>query len=123
MQTTSDNILCVDVMWKETHVANIIANLTKENVKIKNFTDDLLNRPFGNNEKPTFKEFEEFLEDRCFPRERHNKKEILRCLGLEFCGYDPLEIVRKTHGVMFEDFIWLKFEGECIGWCDVKMRD
>ena len=37
--------------------------------------------------------------------------------------YNPWEIVKKTHGVMFEDFIWVRFEGEALVWEDVKIRD
>ena len=49
-------------------------------VKIENFTDDEIDRAFGINEHPAMKDFEEFLEDRCFPRTRDHLKLILRDL-------------------------------------------
>lgn len=79
-------------------------------VKVKNFTDDLLDRAFGINESPNFSDFEEFLEDRCFSKGRPDVKEILRFLGLDF--YDPLDIVYVTHGVIQGDFYWLRFDDQ-----------
>ena len=35
---------------------------------------------------------------------------------------NPYEWCRKTHGVMYNDFWWIKFPGETIKWDDVKVR-
>ena len=51
-------------------------------------------------------DFQEFLEDRCFPRMRDNLKLILQDLELDF--YDPFYIIEKTKGRMGEDMHWLK---------------
>ena len=50
---------------------------------------------------PTFEEYEEFLESRCFPRTRKWVDLELKKLGLPF--YDPLMIIEKTGGRMVED--------------------
>lgn len=50
------------------------------------------------------------LESRCWERNRININDILKCLGLKL--YDSLEIVKKTHGVRYDDFLWFQFEGE-----------
>jgi hypothetical protein len=47
--------------------------------------------------------------------------EYLETLGLT--AYDPWKIVEITHGVMWEDFLWIKFPGETLSWEDVKIRD
>ena len=39
-------------------------------LEIWNFTDDLISRAFGSREKPSWQEYEQFLEDRCMPRTR-----------------------------------------------------
>ena len=49
-----------------------------------------------------------------------NINEILASLGLDH--YDMLDILRKTHGVSYDDFTWIKFEGENISYKDVKVR-
>ena len=89
-------------------------------VSFVNYTDDYVNKAFGNQTSVTYDEFEHFLESRCFPRTRANAKDILNYLGLDF--YYPLSICMKTHGVLYDDFSWIKFEGENITWKDVKIR-
>lgn len=98
----------VYVMEKETCVAKIIVD--GATVEVVNYTDDLILRPFGLNVAPTYKDFIEFLKDRCVPEQRAGLSEALKEWGLP-C-YNPYDIVRKTHGVMFEDYIWLKFGDE-----------
>lgn len=77
-------------------------------IQIKNFTQNPLYRAFGRKEYPTFADYEEFLESRCFPRSRDKMKIQLKKLGIPF--YDPLLIVEKTEGRMAEDDFWLKIE-------------
>lgn len=62
----------------------------------------------------------EFLESRCMPRDRTSLKQYIEDLGLD--EYNPYEIVRLTHGVMWEDNMWLKFPGEDVSWEDVRVR-
>ena len=49
---------------------------------------------FGVNQLPTYEEYEEFLESRCFPKTRDKIKLELKRLDLPF--YDPLMIIEKT---------------------------
>ena len=77
-------------------------------VKIHNFTRRDQYRAFGRLEAPTFEEYEEFLESRCFPRSRDKMKLILKELDLPF--YDPLLIIEKTGGRMAEDEFWIRIE-------------
>ena len=80
----------------------------KREVEIKNFTSNFIYKAFGNNETPTFAQYEEFLEARCFPRDRDKMKLILQDLGLPF--YEPMLIIEKTQGRMAEDNFWIKIE-------------
>ena len=77
-------------------------------IKIYNYTNDNISRAFGKEEHPTFKDYEEFLESRCFPRTRDKMKLMLRELDLPF--YDPFMIIEKTEGRMAEDNYWIKIE-------------
>ena len=82
----------------------------KRLIQVRNYTRNPMYRAFGVNTEPTFEDYEEFLESRCFPRERDKMKIMLRELDLPF--YDPFLIVRKTEGRMAEDEFWIRMEGQ-----------
>lgn len=88
----------------------IEADYKNQTVKIINYTDDLIFRAFGINEKPSWKDFNDFLISRCFPKERYNCKELLKLLGLQNVGYEPIEIIKKTEGRMAEDEMFILIE-------------
>lgn len=88
----------------------IEVNYPTNTVKIKNYTDNPLFRAFGVNENPTVDDFENFLEDRCFPRNRDKMKMHLRELGIQ--SYDPYQIVLKTSGRLHGDDMSLELEEE-----------
>lgn len=80
----------------------------EQEVEIKNYINNYQFRAFGCNEHPTYEEYQEFLESRCFPRSRDKMKLILEDLNLPF--YEPYLIVKKTQGRMAEDHFWIKIE-------------
>ena len=75
-------------------------------IKIINFTDDLISRAFGIRTEPSWEDYEAFLETRCMPRTRYGIREELRYMGLDF--YDPVLIIEKTNGRVYEDSQWLR---------------
>lgn len=101
-----DYTLRIDYMNHDECCTVILADFLHEKILIQNETDELLFRAFGVKEKPTWEDFEYFLEDRCVPRTRFGMKEILKDYGLD--SYDPLAIIEKTGGHMAEDHQWLK---------------
>ena len=96
--------------YKDDVSTKITVDYKTETVQIENYTDNMIYRAFGVREHPTFADYEQFLEDRCFPRTRDNLKMHLRELGLDF--YDPLEIVKKTQGRLLGDNMWIEFVEE-----------
>ena len=76
-------------------------------VKFENFTDDPILCPFGVRKSATIKDVEEFLESRCFPRQRANAKQLLHSIGLDV--YDPLAICRITNGFMQNSTLRIEF--------------
>lgn len=88
----------------------IDVDAVNEEIRIKNFIDINIFRAFGVNENPNWKDYLEFLEERCVPRTRYNIKEVLRDLGLE--SYDVEEYVKKTHARCYDDRNWISFEKE-----------
>lgn len=101
-----DYTMRMDFMCKDECCTEILIDFKEQRIAIQNKTDDLLHRAFGIKAKPTWEDFEEFLESRCFPRSREGLSLILEDLGLDF--YDPLSIIEKTRGRMAEDAQWLK---------------
>lgn len=96
----------MDYMCKEELCTVILINFRDQEILIRNHTMDVIHRAFGIKEKPDWKDFEEFLEDRCFPRTRFHLEVVLSDLGLDF--YDPLSIIEKTQGRMAEDKQWIR---------------
>lgn len=77
-------------------------------IKIRNYTKRYLYCAFGKNENPTYEDYLNFLESRCFPRTRDKMKIILDQLEIPY--YDPMLIIEKTKGKMAEDDFWLEIE-------------
>ena len=101
-----DYTVRMDFMCDEACCTQILVDFKHEKIKIRNTTDNIILRAFGINRNPTWEDFMEFLEERCFPRTRDNLKLILQDLELDF--YDPFYIIEKTQGRMGEDMQWLR---------------
>ena len=115
-------ILKFQYMYKDIVAADVVVDYRNKQVSCVNYTEDITLRPFGTVTELSMRDFERLLENRCFPRERRNCKQLLADLGLEY--YTPLGIVRKTHGRQLEDFSWIRFEGEDLDYeRDIKLRD
>ena len=102
----------MNYMNRDNLCTTIDIDFKHEKIQIQNYTEHIPLRAFGVVEKPDWKDFEIFLEDRCFPRTRDHAKDILRDIGVPF--YDPLLIIEKTKGRMEGDHQWimiLKKEG------------
>ena len=86
----------------------IAADYTDQTLCAENDVSDVIKTAFGNNEVPTWDDFQNFLEERCIPRARAGLREYLEALGLD--EYDPLEIIKKTSGRMAEDNQWIEIK-------------
>lgn len=86
----------------------IYADFTEHALAVENKDVPLLKTAFGNNPFPTWKDFVDFLKERCIPRQRAGLREYLETLGL--AEYDPMAIIEKTGGRMAEDQQWLSIE-------------
>ena len=95
-------------MYKHNICTLIDVDQIKQEIKIINYTNNLMFRAFGINENPSFEDYQEFLKSRCFPETRDKLKLVLNDLDLPF--YDPFLIIQKTEGKMAEDDFWIKIE-------------
>ena len=86
----------------------IRADFTDDSLTVENHVFDPVKTAFGNCEQPTWEAFQDFLEERCVPRQRAGLQDYLEVIGVG--GYDPLEIIQKTAGRMAEDGHRLEME-------------
>lgn len=84
-----------------------------DQVSVENFTTSRLFTPFLI-DNVTTKTVIAFFNSRCFEPTRADKQDLLDKLGLE--TYNSIEIVKKTHGIMAEDYCWVRFAGEDINY-------
>lgn len=93
----------------ESRLCTIIdVDIQKQEIRIKNYTNQLMFRAFGANDNPSFEDYQDFLKSRCFPESRDKLKLVLADLNIPF--YDPFMIIEKTEGRMAEDKFWIKIE-------------
>ena len=104
--------------WKDEPVSEIYVRGNE--VTIKRFTLHPVKQIFSRDKMDIFG-LSEVFRRRCWDENRDGIEDILKKLGLSH--YDPLEIVRKTHGVSYNDFIWFQFDGELLFWKDVAPRN
>lgn len=101
-----DYTMRMDFMCEDECCTVILVDFKRQKIAVRNETEDIIHRAFGIKAKPTWEDFEEFLESRCFPRTREHLRLVLEDIGVD--SYDPLAIVEKTKGRMAEDFQWIK---------------
>ena len=103
--------------WNDELVAYLTVNNNK--AKIQRFTEHPVKQIFRDDEMDVFK-LANILETRCWQRDCRNIDNYLKKLEIPY--YDPLAIVKKTHGVSYNDFLWFRFNGESLTWKDVAPK-
>lgn len=114
-----ENMYNFTVMHKNTPVAQISVSDDHKNVKVDKLVPDSIIQPFGGNDLSLHRVYC-FLKSRCYEDGRSDLKKILKQADLN--SNDPWEWNKVTHGITWEDQIWIKFEGEDLHWEDVRWR-
>lgn len=115
-----ETVMNFEILEKDEILAHVIYDVSNQTViECIQYSEVLMKRPFGDF-VVTGEVIEDFLEDRCFEKGRADCDLLLKMLGLIY--YSPVDIVRKTHGVMMEDFIWIRFKGENLTFKDINIR-
>ncbi len=114
-----------NVMYMDTLVAKVTTDSNNMTTSIEKYVPDSPMQPFWGDFRNASVQaltsrFYTFLKDRCYEDNRVDLPEILRQAGLS--SNNPYEWVKVCHGVTYEDFFWVKFEGEDISWNDVRVR-
>lgn len=111
-----------DLMHKDRVIAKVVLDYNKQKAEVLSYdTNPNFNPLHMLTGTTSINKILYFFESRCFPRYRANASELLESLDLEH--YSPSQIVRKTHGIEFDDYNWIRFDGEDLTYEDVKVRD
>ncbi|MEK4131222.1 hypothetical protein NYE67_16390 [Solibacillus sp. FSL W8-0474] len=111
-----------NVMWMDDIIATVdLKPANGGSPYVLNYIDDF-NKQFSPMMEGhiTLEELEKWLKWRTFPPTRANANELLESLDMQ--AYNRWGIVRKTHGVMADDEIWIRFKGEKLRHKDVCLR-
>ena len=107
----------LEVWWKNRLTAKVHSEGTK--VYVESIEKNPMKRLFPNMTLSRY-QASEVLKMRCWDPGRPDIRELLAACGLT--KYVPLDIVKKTHGVSYNDFLWIKFPGEDLRAEDVLVR-
>jgi len=107
-----------EVYWKDEITARVYVH--RKEAIISRFVEHPIKQIFAKN-RMTRDQLNRVLELRCWDRGRPDLPQLLQGIGLK--EFNPQEIVRRTHGVTWNDFIWFRFPGEKITCKDVMVRD
>lgn len=103
--------------WKDELMAKV--SVHGNSVDVTRFVLHPVKQIFFSDKMNIF-QLSQIFEDRCWERDRADINNILKALGLKY--FDPLEIIKKTHGVSYNDFLWFQFSGENFRYKDMKTR-
>ena len=107
------------VLNKNTPVASVYVSEDHKQVIIEKLVPDGIIQPFNGN-KLDLERVYNFLKDRCYEDTFAGLDEVLEMQNMK--SNNPWEWNRKTHGVTWEDFFWIKFDGEELCWEDVRWK-
>jgi hypothetical protein len=106
-----------EVLWKDELTARVYVD--QDIVAVTRYCEHPVKQIFAS-ERMTRYQLNKILSLRCFEENRPDMVEKLQALGLK--EYIPYEIVKRTHGVSYNDYIWFRFPNEQLRAADVLVR-
>lgn len=106
-----------EVFWKDEITARVMVNGSR--VQVARYVEHPLKQLFADKDMSR-NQLNRVFELRCWDRNRPDIMDLLKGLGMT--EYIPSEIVRRTHGVSYNDYIWFRFPGERLTSHDVLVR-
>lgn len=107
------------VFHQYTPVARVYVSDDHKTVSIEKLIPDGIMQPFSGN-KLDLERVYNFLKERCYEDTYVGLEDVL--IKQNMSSNNPWEWNRKTHGVTWEDFFWIKFDGEDIRWEDIRWK-
>ena len=108
------------IMCRSELVADVILNRDTREIHFEKYAPDGWKQPFSGTNL-TWERFYSFLKSRCYEDGRADLKRILAEMDMQ--DNNPYEWVKKTHGVTWEDYFWIRIDDEKISWEDVRVRE
>ncbi len=106
-----------EVFWRDEITARV--SVKGSRVHVSRYSNHPLKQLFAKEDMTRY-QLNRILEMRCFEKGRGDIRQILNRFGLT--EYNPQALVRKTHGVSYNDYIWFRFPGEKLTAKDVLVR-
>jgi hypothetical protein len=110
-----------EVLEHDRVIAKVKLDYMNQTVEVwQDDTVDPVFLPFSGKQKVLVGDVLDYFESRSVPRTRHHIDKVLQLLELK--EYVPTDIVKKTHGVLYDDYVWIRFSGEELTCTDVHPR-
>lgn len=105
-----------DIMFLNEVTAHV--TVKDGDVKVESFSSNPFEQPLQM-KSPNIYDVYDFFCDRWYEKDRKDYNKLIEFIGVP--EDNIYEIVKKNHGVCYEDFLWLRFKGEdYLKWEDVK---
>ena len=108
----------IKVFWMDELVTNIF--LRDKLVLVKRYDKSPVKQIFPKN-RMTYSEFVDILSSRCWESENADMQRILQANDLK--EYSIPYVIKKTHGVSYNDPLWFEFENENLSARDVLIKE
>ena len=108
------------IMYKNEKSTDVHIDDDTKQVTIVKYLDSVGKQPFLGG-KVNINRIYDFLKSRCYEDCYADLNNVLEAAGMTW--NNPWEWCRQSHGVTWDDFLWIKYPGEEITWEDVKVRD
>jgi len=116
-----DERLDFEILNLDNVIAHVLYDYESRRLTVDNYGESYMDSTILGLAEPTMDSIYAWFEGRCFPRTRVDCDFLLKSIGLS--EYAPYNIVRKTHGVLFDDRYWIRFIDEPhLKWVDVDPR-
>ena len=107
------------VLYKDIPVAHVDVSDNHKETIIEKLIPDGIMQPF-NGDRLDLERVYVFLKSRCYEDSYVGLADILEVQNMT--SNNPWEWNRKTHGVTWEDFFWIRFDGEDLLWEDIRWK-
>ncbi|MFQ9151986.1 MAG: hypothetical protein ACLR6B_11325 [Blautia sp.] len=92
----------------------------EKRILVVNYTERICELGFGGG-VVTPQRVYEYFQSRTIDQARPDLKEYLARLGLT--EYNSYKMVRETHGLMWDDYQWVRFPDDTVTYEEIKIRD
>ena len=108
------------IMYRDRVASDFYYCDEEKRILVVNYTERICELGFGGG-VVTPQRVYEYFQSRTIDQARPDLKEYLARLGLT--EYNPYKMVRETHGLMWDDYQWVRFPDDTVTYEEIKIRD